>query len=405
MESSSRLEPIPPRFLRYRNHYKVYLWAFLVLSTALSFFWAAQIFQWGWGQVWTIHRPEVISSISFFFAGASFYFWWLKDRLNRSVQVYPDHLLIHEGKNSKNLVYGDVESVSRVCWSLFYVKMKDGTKHFFNSSLDRVDYVWEGLRNSRPDLISAEEFESFRVLLVQYDHHQKRKEWFFRHKILDAFHWFGLPVLFLLGAYVFQNREVIINQPGMYFFRLFMFSLLILLSTTFFFSLGLKKLIFDRKIAAQLDDPSGEKQRDIEFEGVVLHRTKLLQMVSSCFLFVCVVSSDLNLFSVTKVRDEVSLFSLKAGKSLLVDNRYNCFNCRYSLKDGDVVVFGKGFIGQVLARGGDLVGEVSPDRAGRMIASENIQEVPAGYVAIKAANGKDIVFVRTQELVGKIRRD
>lgn len=405
MESSPKFEPIQPRFLRYRNHYKVYLMAFLGVSSLLTSFWGFQLFLHGWKHVWQVNGYELFLSIGFLLSGSIFYFTWLKDRLKRSVQVYPTHLLIHEGKEPKKLNFEDVESVSRVYWSLFYFKMKDGTKYYFNSGLDRVDYVWEGLKNSRPDLISAEDYESFRILLVQYDHHQKRKEWFFRHKILDAVNWFGLPVLFLFVAYILQNREVIIHQPGMYFFRLFMFSLLILLITTFIFSIGLKKLIFDRRIAEQLDDPTSEKQRDLEFEGMILHRSKLMQMVLSCFLFTTVIYSDLNLYSITKVKDDVSVFNLTKGKSLVVDNRYNCFKCRFELKDGDVVLFGKGYIGQVMAKGGDMVGEVSQDHSGRMIASENIQEVPEGFVAIKASNGKDIVFVRTQELIGKIRRD
>jgi hypothetical protein len=380
--------------------------AFVGVSIMLTAFWLLQFFQLGWKHVWEVQGHELLFTGSFFIAGLIFYFSWLKDRLKRSVQVYPDHLLIHEAKENKKLLFEDVESVGRVCWSVFYLKMKDGNKFYFNSSLDRVDYVWEGIRNARPELISEQDYESFRILLVQYDHHQKRKEWFFRHKILDALNWIGLPVFFLFGAYLLQSREVMIHQPGMYFFRLFMFSVLILLMTTFFFSIGLKKLIFDRKIAQQLDDPSKEKARDLEFEGVILHRTKILQMVSSCFLFTFVVFSDLNLFSVTRVKDELVMFNLKKGNSLIVDNRYNCFECRFQLKDGDLVLFGKGYIGQVMAKGGDLVGEISQDKAsGRMIASENIQEVPAGYVAIKAANGKDIVFVRTQELIGKIRRD
>ncbi|MES2528296.1 MAG: hypothetical protein V4598_14510 [Bdellovibrionota bacterium] len=405
MEFTPKFEPIQPRFLRYRNHYKVYLMAFMGLSTLLVTFWLFQIFQLGWKQVWMVNSPELFFSAAFLVSGSIVYFTWLKDRMKRSVQVYPTHLLIHQSKNPVKLAFEDVESVSRVCWSVFYFKMKDGTKFYFNSGLDRVDYVWEGLKNARPDLISPDDYENFRILLVQYDHHQKRKEWFFRHKILDALNWFGLPVFFLFSAYLLQTRDVMIHHPGMYFFRLFMFSLLILLVTTFFFSLGLKKFIFDRKIAEQLDEKGKEKARDMEFEGVILHRSKLLQMVLSCFLFTSVIYSDLNLFSVTKVKDEVSMFDLKKGNSLIVDNRYNCFNCRFQLKDGDLVLFGKGYIGQIMAKGGDMVGEISQDKSGRMIASENVQEVPAGYVAIKSANGSDIVFIRTQELIGKIRRD
>ena len=405
MESSPKFEPIQPRFLRYRNHYKIYLMGFLGISSLLMSFWGVQLFQYGPKYLWSINSNELMMTSGFLISGIIFYFSWMKDRLKRAVQVYPTHLMIHEGKEPIQLKFEDVESVSRVCWSLFYIKMKDGNKFYFNSSLDRVDYIWEGLKNARQDLISPVAYEDFRILLVQYDHHQKRKEWFFRHKILDALNWFALPVIFLFSAYLIQVREVLIHQQGMYFFRLFMFSLLIILMTTVLFSLGLKKFIFDRKIAEQLDDPSKEKARDLEFEGVILHRSKLLQMVFSSFLFTFVVYSDINLYSITKVKDDIASMDLKKGRSIVIDNRYNCFNCRYELKDGDAVIFGKGYIGQIMAKGGDMVGEVSQDKTGRMIASENIQEVPAGFVAIKAANGKDIVFVRTEELIGKIRRD
>jgi hypothetical protein len=66
-------------------------------------------------------------------------------------------------------------------------------------------------------------------------------------------------------------------------------------------------------------------------------------------------------------------------------------------------MFGRGIIGQVLAKEGDFVGEVAQDQKGRMIASDNVQEVPTGHVAIKAANGKDILFVKIEELIGKIQ--
>jgi hypothetical protein len=49
------------------------------------------------------------------------------------------------------------------------------------------------------------------------------------------------------------------------------------------------------------------------------------------------------------------------------------------------------------------VGQVSQDAKGRMIASENIQEVPKGHIAVKAAKGKAIVFVKIEDLIGKIQ--
>ena len=51
-----------------------------------------------------------------------------------------------------------------------------------------------------------------------------------------------------------------------------------------------------------------------------------------------------------------------------------------------------------------MVGLISQDTAGRMIASENVQEVPKGHLAVKAANGKDIMFIKIEELIGKIQK-
>ncbi len=61
-------------------------------------------------------------------------------------------------------------------------------------------------------------------------------------------------------------------------------------------------------------------------------------------------------------------------------------------------------IGQVLAKEGETVALISQDTEGRMIASENVQEVPKGHVAIRAGNGKDIVFVQIDELIGRIQK-
>lgn len=338
----------------------------------------------------------------YFLISATFYWFWLRQRLKKSVQVFEDHILVHNGKEKEALKYDDIEGVSVVCWSIFYVKMKSGIKHYFNSSLERVDYIWEGVYKSRPDLISQKEFEDFRLKLVQYDHHQKRKEWFFKHKMIDIFNWTILPVMFVSLTYIFQSQYVNINQQSLYFFRLFMYAMLTLLSVAFLYSIILKKFVFDKKILSQAE--SGMKVRDVEFEGVILHRSKIFQLFTACFVLALLVKLDMNLFSVTKVKEDIASFSLKKGTTLLVDNRYNCVGCKFSVKDGDLVVFGRGTIGQILAREGELVGQVSQDKTGRTIASENLQEVPRHHVAVKAANGKDIVFVKIGDLIGKIQK-
>jgi hypothetical protein len=237
---------------------------------------------------------------------------------------------------------------------------------------------------------------------VQYDHHQKRKEWFFKHKMIDFFKWFVFPVIFIALAFLFQSQAVQIHNCGPYFFRLLMFGLLIVLITGFVFSIVMKKLVFDRSISAKLES-SEFKVRDLEFEGMVLQRSKVFQLFTATLIFTLVVKFDLNMYSVSRIKEDIASFKLRRGSTILIDNRYNCSSCRFRINDGDFVVFGRGTIGQVLAVEGDMVGQVSQDRKGRMIASEKVKEVPSGHIAVKAANGRDVVLVKIEELIGKIQ--
>ena len=404
MEKPVKFDSIQPRFLRYRSHYKIYLVILLTLSGIVLSFWGHRLSQQSWQQVYSEYSYEFWMSACYFLVFGSFYTFWLRFRLNRSVQVYPTHIHVHNLKQVEEIKFEDVESVAMVCWSVFYFKMKNGVKHYFSSSLERVDYIWEGFYAARPDLLSQADFEAFRTKLVQYDHHQKRKEWFFRHKLVDVLNWVVMPFSFLAVSYAVQSRDVIINQEGMYFFRLFMYSVLVLLITTFIYSIVLKKFVFDKRIKLQMSSQSDDKIRDIEFEGVILHRSKMMQMITAAFIFGLVLRSEMNLFSLTKVKEDIAGFKLKSGHTLVVDNRYNCLGCKYPVKDGDIVVFGKGTLGQIMALEGDMVGQFSQDKTGRIIASETVQDVPRGHVAIKLANQKDLVMVKLDELIGKIQK-
>ena len=403
MNTSTKWETLQPRFLHYRGHYKIYLSFAILLQICTLAFWCFRIATHSWGEVWATQSFELLFCSSYLTGLCVFYVMWIKPRMQKSVQVFGTHLLIHNGKTADEVKFSDIESVTMVYWSLFYLKMKDGHKHYFSASIERVDYIWEALKNIRPDLLSVTEFEDFRLKLVQYDHHQKRKEWFFKHKIVDVFNWCVLPIGFMFVSYLFQARDVMIYQEGLYFFRLFMYGLMVLLVTTFLFSVVLKKLVFDKKIEKQMVGKAADKLRDIEFEGMILQRSKIFQLVTACFIFSLIIRTDLNFYSVTKLKEDVSSFNLMKGKTMIIDNRFNCVKCRYTITDGDIVMFGRGFVGQVMAKEGERVGEISHDNKGRSIASTNIQEVPAGHVAVKASNGKDILFVKVVDLIGKIQ--
>lgn len=397
-----KLDPIQPRFLRFRSHYKVYVFGFIILSFLVLSFWGVRFTEDHFKVVIQENTYELFFSFLYFFISAVFYMFWLRPRLKRSIQVFEDHVLVNHVDHRDTIAYADIESLNVVAWSIFYVKMKNGVKHYFNSGFERVDYIWEGIYKSRPDLISQEDYDKFLVKLVQYDHHQKRKEWFFKHKIIDVFHWAVLPIMFVFLAWVLQSGTIVINHQALYFFRLFMYAWLIILSTSFIYSIILKKFIFDKRIVYQMENAE-EKVRDLEFEGVILHRSKVFQIATTTFVLALLVKFDVNLYSVSKVKEDIASFKLKKGNTILIDNRYNCMSCKYRLQDGDFIVFGKGIIGQVLATEGDMVGQIAQDKVGRMIASENVQEVPRGHIAVKAANGRDIVFVKIDDLIGKIQ--
>src|SRR5690606_34015302 len=164
-----------------------------------------------------------------------------------------------------------------------------------------------------------------------------------------------------------------------------------------------KKLVFDKKVEDQLEVAPMDKLRDLEYENVIIQRTKLIQSISVAILFGFIIKTDFNMFTLTKIRGDFSSFNISEGKTLVVDNRYNCAQCKFSLQEGDMVVFSKGQLGQILASAGDLVGQVSKSPEGRSIASESVSIIPEGHVALRLPNTDDIVIVKETELVGKLQ--
>jgi len=404
LEKSHKFDTLQPRLLRYRSHYKIYLVSLMAISGFVLSFWGYALTKSSWSELFENSKEELWLSFSFFCFFATYYFFWLRYRLQSSLQVFSDKILLnHEGKKIE-LNFNQIQSIGFVMRSVFYLKMNDGKKHYFSSSLERIDYVWEGLHEARKELFEGLDYESYRLKLVQYDHHQKRKEWFFKHRLIDLFHWIVAPVVFLWLAYFVQSRDVEIHQHGMYFFRLCMYATLVLLITSFIFSIVLKKFVFDKKIKLQMGSQSDDKLRDLEFEGLILQRSKIFQVGTALFIFAMVLKSGLNLYSVTKIKQDLAGFNLKSGQTKVIDNRYNCLSCKYPVRDGDLVVFGRGTVGQIMATQGDMVGQISEDQTGRMIASENIAEVPSGHVAIKLANSKEILMVKVDDLIGKIQK-
>lgn len=441
-----KFESLPPRKLRYRTNAKMYGFIFVILNLILFLYWLGLVepsnspFDSTTGEYSSWDIPVFLTLI-FYIASTLFYYFFIHAKLKKSLQVYNDHILLSDYNGSVEVYFELIETVQHICWSIFCVRMKNGQKFYFHSRYERIDYIWEGIYRHRPELFEKSFYEEVRIKLVQYDHYQKRKEWFFQHKMIDLFNWVTLPLVFIVLAYLVQSRSFEINHEFVYFFRLYLYSLLTLIVTSFVFSLFLKKFIFDRKVKEEIS-VNQNKSRDVDQEHVIVERVKIFQLVTSSFLFFIIIQSNLNMFSILRVKNHLSKLDIKKGETLIIDNRYNCFDCRYRVQEGDLLVFGHGLIGELVAIEEDIVGEIIyepkasrsiasiPDEAleevqnegeenqekkevsleagysSQMLRHEKIYKVPKGHVAMKSmSQGKwEIIFVKKTDLIGRVKK-
>jgi hypothetical protein len=391
-----------PRTLPYRFYYKWYAMACAVVWLLCAGGFTLLLMKNGW--TWQGEsREELLSFASMLFLVPALYLWWLHPKLTQTVQVYADHVRVSTKEFSWEIAFNDIMAIELPFHSMIRLRMKDGHSWWFSAALERSDYLWEGLMRARPELIGGKDgFEDFRLKLVQYDHHEKRKEWFFRHRLLDVLNWVVLPALALVIGYQVQADDVVINSKALYFFRLSMYSFLVTIVCAFGWSVVLKKFVFDKMVKKQMEE--GTKLRDLVYEDRVIQRAKWFQVVTCALVLSAVVKSDLNLFSLTKLRLEAKAFKLVPGKTIVIDNRFNCVSCAHAVNEGDLLLFGRGTIGQVLALPGEVIAQTRSTSLGRSIASETVMEVPEGHIALKTgADGKEVVLVRIGDLVGKLK--
>lgn len=388
-----------PRPLLYRSHYK---WYAVLLAVAWGSCLIAMI------TLGVMDYKEYFDEVAFF---ASFsimlptlYLVWLHPKLTRTMQVFTDGVRINSSAEVFDIKFDNLESITLPFGSIVKFKMKDGINWSFDSSLERLDYLWEAVWRSRPELVgNSDKYEAFRLKIVQNDHHEKRKEWFFRHRLIDLLNWIVLPAVILSLGYKVQSADIVVHSVGLYFFRLSMFILLATISSAFLYSLIFKKFIFDKKLEENIGSDRS-KRRDVNHENIIIQRAKSLQLITCSVIMFSILHTELNLFSVTRLRDGAKVFNLKPGSTVVVDNRFNCLNCKHSIKEGDLIVFGRGSVGKILALSGDVIAKTTENSAGRTIASETVVSVPKNHLALQVgAEGREIVFIKIEDLVGKLK--
>jgi hypothetical protein len=201
-----------PRPLLYRSHYKwyaVFLAALWIgcLASAVTFFVLGV----------ETYRDEMLSFVVLSVLLPMIYLVWLHPKLTRTMQVFSDCVRITSKKVVFDINFADLESLSRPYGSLIRLRTKDGLSWTFSAALERMDYLWEALWRSRPELVgNSKIYEEFRLSLVQYDHHEKRKEWFFRHRLIDMLNWVILPAAVMAIGYFVQASQVVIFEVSIH---------------------------------------------------------------------------------------------------------------------------------------------------------------------------------------------
>jgi hypothetical protein len=399
------LETAAPRTLPFRFYFKWYAVAFLlawvicIAALTLIFFKA----NWslpadGQDEVWSFSAMLLLIP--------AIYLWWIHPKITQTVQIFHDHIRISNKSMSWDVTFNEIEKIETPFHSFIKLKMRDHHTWWFSAALERPDYLWEGLMRSRPELIGGKEnYEKKRLELVQYDHHEKRKEWFFRHKLLDVVNWMIIPALILSVGYWWQSSEVVINSGGLYFFRLTMYSMFATMACAFIWSVVLKKFVFDSKVKVQMQE-DGSKLRDLEFEDSILQKAKFYQAITTVLVLGVVIKTNLNMYSLTKLKEGAQAFNLTVGKTIVVDNRFNCVACAHPVQEGDLLIFGRGTLGEVLALPGEVIAQTRDGSLGRSIASETVVEVPEGHIALKTgANGQEVILIPIGELVGRLKKE
>jgi hypothetical protein len=77
--------------------------------------------------------------------------------------------------------------------------------------------------------------------------------------------------------------------------------------------------------------------------------------------------------------------------------------CAHPINDGDLILFGKGSVAQVLALPGEVIAQTQANSLGRSIASDTITTVPQGHVALKTGKGQEMVIIKISDLIGKLK--
>ncbi|MGB0453949.1 MAG: hypothetical protein ACPGJV_09560 [Bacteriovoracaceae bacterium] len=341
----------------------------------------------------------VLSSFSLFgFLGLRF--WskkFFKKLFEKKIYIYPNYFLIVD-KNEEDAIkveFGEVTGVEQgfiPFLGMFTVKTKERS-YYFSGFLHRAEKLLEELHRWGYWEGEDKTYTPLRYSVICADHRLSRvyESCFGTERMKLLVTYILVPFIASFLTFWKQLYKVKINFMGDYFWNLLniQFSILIVCGIVHFF---ITEGIFYKSLTQQLDEDNDNKKRDKEYEEKVYRHSLPIKIF---FVFICfysVLMFDVNQFGYYQVFNSSSKLNILKNDMILVDKRYNCMRCEYSLRKGEKLVF--------IKDNKVYYGKITNVALSRNVASFDNENIDIKFGVIMDDTEK-VIYVENQDVLGK----
>lgn len=329
------------------------------------------------------------------------------------IRIYPDRILTYRKGKRSQIFYEDIVSVDHFIlgflFGSFKLILKDGRKVSFTLALERPEYIIDGIYDKRRDLIGEEEHKKLRKKLVLADHSWARIYDFFKVYRPYLILFFGvLPFAYMGVLYHLQKDTILISSTIVFFIRLMSFTYFLVGSNALLFFLSTNSLFKTRQLKQWETNPD-QKVRDVLFERRVYKVAYPISLLLLIGAFLWNYQTGANFYSIVRASNSFSHFGVEKGELFIVDHKYNCLSCSYSLEEGDHIIIsfdnnlmGKKELGKIVGLPFNYVKVNRRDERDRFIASVEERLVPLDSLAVEFGNEGINTIVPLEKIEGRV---
>jgi hypothetical protein len=345
------------------------------------FFWAVVIYI----QYYFYHRPQMISKIF----------------------IHEDKIIVKQKDLEFLIPYADIikiESAAQKSMGGWFKIITEKKVWRFNIMLERADYLLERIIRVRPELMPREDYLKLRTKFILVDQGMGRYSEFFKppYLVWTIFHLIIIPTFALLMIYYKHSaEEILIHSIPKYFFEMSWQIMVIMIFLQLPFISFLNWLL-NKESRKRIDVNGEDKIRNTTYEVSIYRKIFPAYLTALMICLGLYGSSDFNLdYSI--VNDE-KVPGLKFQKDYVVNQKYNCTDCRFQLHRHDFIAFNHWSVAEIIALPGEDVEIKKYSFKNRTVASNGITKVPSGKIAVRGDQGKSVFLVDLKDVNGKIMK-